>query len=170
MGIRLIILLLFDKRSYNGSVGDGYLFPRKFGKFSMYNCSGRYSKHSFTRGELVNEINKYNPAHGKELRAIIKEEVNVTEVSKKLLEIGNEISGWNHRKHVLVIMLNYLKYQSIFTDIKRAFRAKMKADFKAGISTEAINASIAKENFAFPVRLSLYLYLFHLRKQNSVKI
>ncbi|WP_158857299.1 glycosyltransferase family protein [Lunatibacter salilacus] len=156
--------ILFDKRSYNGSLGDGYLFPNKFRNFSKYNCSGRFSKRSFTRRDLVNEIKKYNSDHGKQLREIATEELNQSHVSKELVEIGKNLSGWSHRKHYLKIIMNYYRFQEYFSTVKRSFRAKMKEDFLSGISTKAIKAAIDKENFILPLRFSLYLYWLQLKK------
>lgn len=156
--------ILFDKRAYNGSMGDGYLYPSKFRNFSKHNCSGRYSKRSFTRRDLVNEIKKYNSDHGKELREIAIEELNQRHVSRELVEIGNDISGWKHQKHYLKIFMNYYRFQEYFLYVKRSFRAKMKQEFYSGVSTKAIKEGIAKENFILPLRLSLYLYWLQLKK------
>jgi hypothetical protein len=156
--------ILFDRRSYNGWMGDGYLFPSKFRSFVKYNCSGRYSKRSLSRADLIREIGKYNIAHGEELRDIAREELNIKKVTDDLVTLGVAKAGWSHRKHVVKIMLNYPAYRIFFNPVKQTFRSKMKSDFESGISTKAIKASIGKENFVLPLKISLYLHWLKLKK------
>jgi hypothetical protein len=156
--------ILFDQRAYNGSLGDGYLNPTDFRKFAKYNCSGRFSKRSYSRADLVKEIRKYNADHGKELRNIATRELNLRHVSLKLVDVGNSISGWKHRKHWMKILITYFRYEKQFVSIKRSFRDKMKRDFDSGISTSEIKTAITNENFILPLRLSLYLYWLQLKK------
>jgi hypothetical protein len=162
--------ILFDKRTYNGSFGDGYLFPHNFRKFATYNCSGRYSKRSFTRRELESEMFKYNPIHGMELSAIAKAELDLRKVTKELLRIGIRKSGWQHRAHNLRILANYGKYREIFDVVKREFRAKMKADHEAGVPIAAIKTKIQRERFIVPIRISLYVFLFQLSRHTHEKL
>lgn len=60
-------VIVFDKREYFESYGDGYL-PGILGLSLQNNCSGRYSKEIFSKNNLNRELRKYNPSDGLTLR------------------------------------------------------------------------------------------------------
>ena len=161
--------VLFDRRSYNGSVGDGYMYPWLFERFSTYNCSGRFSKRSFTQKELAKEIANYNPIHGKELRKIAVEKLNLIDVSEALLQKGTEVSGWNHVKHKITVLFSYSNLKKRFDAVKRGVRSKMHLAANEGASIQFIKSNIENERFVLPVRIGLYFFLLKLVLKRILK-
>ena len=79
-------VVVFDKRRYQEQMADGYLHPSDFDKFVMKNCSGRFLSKRMEVGDLIDEFKKYDPEHGKELRKIALQKLNISVQSKKILE------------------------------------------------------------------------------------
>lgn len=158
--------VLFDMRSYNGSLGDGYLYPERFNDFVKYNCSGRYSKKTFNKEGLKAEIHKYNPNHGKELRQIAFKELNLAQNADRILEVGFGISAWNHLKHRVKVSVDK-EVNRIFMEQKRFFRGKMKGAADNGESLMNLLRMIGKERFPWRISISLYAYWFKLFTKNA---
>jgi len=69
-------LIIYDKRHYSRSIGDGY-FLNDFFSFMRNNCSGRFSNTNMGVDELVQELKKYRPEHGVIARDIALNNFNV---------------------------------------------------------------------------------------------
>jgi len=57
-------VLVFDSRHYMDMMGDGMLTVDNIGTSKRCNCSGRSFRKRFDVQELINEMQKYNPAQG----------------------------------------------------------------------------------------------------------
>lgn len=82
-------VVIFDKRRYQEQLADGYLFPEKFYDFVKNNCSGRFSKLSMMPGTdsgLIPAFENYNSAHGRVLRELAIEELDIKKQAKKILD------------------------------------------------------------------------------------
>lgn len=77
--------VIYDQRDYNGNLGDGYLSPDQFERFSLFNCSGRYSRKVFSKEELKKEFLKYNHQDGRLLREIADAKLDVTKLADSFL-------------------------------------------------------------------------------------
>ncbi|WP_114752494.1 glycosyltransferase family protein [Pleomorphovibrio marinus] len=153
--------VLFDNRVYNGTLGDGYLHPHLFKKFVLNNCSGRYTKKSFTKQQLKQEINKYNAEDGKALRSIAERSLDLNKNTEKILAIGFSIGKWDHFKHRLSIFFQPNKTKPLFSEQKRLYRAKMKKKIDQGTSLKTLFFLIYNESF--PINLQFAFYLFWLK-------
>jgi glycosyltransferase involved in cell wall biosynthesis len=159
--------ILFDKRSYNGNLGDGYLKPDTFAAFVRYNCSGRYSKRKFSKSEMKREIGKYRKQDGLEPRKIAQERLNLKANTDALLQIGFGIQQIAHLRHRLGVFFRWVQYRKLFAFQKRQVRAQMQAKFTEGRSLFEIQEMIAKERFVLPLRVSLYAYWLKLWLKGS---
>lgn len=56
-------VVIYDKRWYSEGLGDGY-FIDNFVESLKNNCSGRALKKEFTKGNLIDELKKYQVSHG----------------------------------------------------------------------------------------------------------
>jgi hypothetical protein len=85
-------VLILDRRPYVAGppLGDGILTQDNFYDYMKNNCSGRYSKKAYNAQTLINEIQKYDKANGKELMAIANKELNIKTQVDKYLSIYHE--------------------------------------------------------------------------------
>lgn len=155
--------IIYDQRSYNGNLGDGYLNPDEFDRYVRYNCSGRYRKNSYTEETLIQEVRKYDPGDGEKLRKTALEKLNMDLNSKEILEFGLQIPNWSKTVHALKTVTAYNKYKPIFKQQKRFFRIKMQKAYQAGKSKKELLDLIHSEKFPFHIRLSLYLHILKMR-------
>lgn len=99
-------VVIFDKRRYQEQFGDGYLFPFAFEHYVQKNCSGRFLSKSMNVGDLVDEFKKYDSEHGKELRDIAVEQLNISVQANKILEYCRPlIDGYNYPGTVDVVYI-----------------------------------------------------------------
>lgn len=78
-------VIIFDNRHYFGNAGDGY-FLNSFEKSLENNCSGRAINLRFTKQQLIQEIQKYNPSHGPIAREIALKYFNLETAIDQYLE------------------------------------------------------------------------------------
>ncbi|EON78232.1 hypothetical protein ADIS_1429 [Lunatimonas lonarensis] len=161
--------ILFDKRSYNGNLGDGYLKPDNFSDFVRYNCSGRFARRRFSKSEMKNELGKYRKQDGVALRQIAFQRLNLQTNTNALLQIGFGIKKASHMRHRLQVLLNWAKYEKIFNVQKRAIRAQMNAKVDAGVSISDVRMMVTAERFVIPLRASLYAFWFKLWVKNIIQ-
>ena len=161
--------ILFDKRSYNGNLGDGYLKPDNFSDFVRYNCSGRFARRRFSKSEMKNELGKYRKQDGVALRQIAFQRLNLQTNTNALLQIGFGIKKASHMRHRLQVLLNWAKYKKIFNVQKRAIRAQMNAKVDAGVSISDVRMMVTAERFVIPLRASLYAFWFKLWVKNILQ-
>ncbi|GMO12799.1 MAG: hypothetical protein Ta2A_23020 [Treponemataceae bacterium] len=88
-------VISYDKRSYRdiGHEGDGYLTKDTIHQSMYRNCTGT---RAFTEEEFINELKKYNPSDGNDMRNIALEELNVEKT------VPEYIKYWNENKDVIV--------------------------------------------------------------------
>lgn len=154
--------ILFDKRSYNGNLGDGYLKPDNFSDFVRYNCSGRFARRRFSKSEMKKELGKYQKQDGVALRQIAFQRLNLQTNTNTLLQIGFGIKKASHMRHRLQVLLNWAKFKNIFNVQKRTIRAQMNAKIDAGASISEVRMMVTAERFVLPLRVSLYAFWFKL--------
>lgn len=96
--------IIYDQREYNGNLADGYLEPEQFNLFSLFNCSGRYSRKILDKQSLKNEFYKYNPEDGTRLRRIAENQLNITKLTDDFLTLLENIRVRNIlTKHLLSV-------------------------------------------------------------------
>ncbi|GHU16313.1 hypothetical protein FACS1894163_05450 [Spirochaetia bacterium] len=85
----------YDKRSYRdpGHEGDGYLTKANIHQSMYRNCTGT---HAFTEKEFINELEKYNPSDGNDMRDIALAELNVEKT------VPEYIKYWNENKDTII--------------------------------------------------------------------
>ncbi len=154
--------ILFDNRVYNGPYGEGYLHPSTFQEFVRFNCSGRYSKKTFSKEGLKNEILHYSAEDGIQLRKIAEESLDLYTNASKILKVGFGISKWQHRLHKISLILKWKKVAPVFKEKKQLFRAKMADQFTNGRPLGEIFTMINKERFPVHVKLSIYFFWLKL--------
>jgi glycosyltransferase involved in cell wall biosynthesis len=154
--------IIFDERSYNGNLGDGYLDPADFDNYVRYNCSGRYLRKSFSEKNLREEIKKYKPLDGARLRQITLKKLNMDENAKRILHLGLQIPYREKLIHQLKTVAIYYKYKSIFKEQKRLFKERIRGAYREGKTKKSLMDMVHGEKFPFHIRLSLYLFIFKL--------
>ena len=82
-------VIIYDNRKYShqGSIGDGFVTLENIGKYLQNNCSGRYSKRSFTKDEFIAELSKYDQSTGENLRQYALNNLNIRTQVEKYLNI-----------------------------------------------------------------------------------
>lgn len=79
-------VFVWDNRSYQGSLGDGYLTKESFSEFIKNNCSGRRYKKIYSPEQVANEINEnYNSKSSDIYRKLALNEFNITKQVQKYL-------------------------------------------------------------------------------------
>lgn len=116
--------LVFDCRGYNGNKGDGYLHPDLFDRFITTNCSGRYSDQSFTKDDLLKELEKYNAEDGERLREIAEEKLNVKDTAIQLVQIDQNIN-WRTQ-----LVNNTRNFKIEFKKFRKRIKRQIKDSFK----------------------------------------
>lgn len=79
--------IIFDDRSYNGNMGDGYLEPDEFDRYVINNCSGRYTQKQFDKASLMLEFMKYDARDGIALRRIAEQMLDMDQVGDQLISL-----------------------------------------------------------------------------------
>jgi hypothetical protein len=69
------------------AVGDGIITKETVGKYLQNNCSGRYTKKEFDAKLLAEEIMKYDPQYGHDLREYALENLNIGIQARKYLQL-----------------------------------------------------------------------------------
>ncbi|WP_143961473.1 glycosyltransferase family protein [Litoribacter populi] len=156
-------VILFDNRSYNGNKGDGYLKPSDFLNFAKYNCSGRYKNKPLNKALLAQEIEKYDPKDGLELRKIAEKHLAIDINASNILEFGFQIQEGNNYAGTLGRMVNYLQNKKHFNKLKKDLRHLYKERLIKGEKMETLESEISSQKFPFQVKLALQ---FFIRKQN----
>jgi glycosyltransferase involved in cell wall biosynthesis len=87
-------VISYDKRSYRdpGHEGDGYLTKDNIHQSMYRNCTGT---HAFTEKEFINELEKYNPSDGNDMRNIALSELNIEKT------VPEYINYWNENKDTI---------------------------------------------------------------------
>ena len=82
-------VVIFDHRPYMGmgGIGDGFVDTSNVENFLKYNCSGRYSKLRFDDVLLQQEMEKYDPVVGEDLREFALEHLNIEKQIMKYLKL-----------------------------------------------------------------------------------
>jgi hypothetical protein len=82
-------VVIFDQRNYTNmpAIGDGIITKDNVDGYLKNNCSGRYTKRVFDAQILAEEILKYNPQHGKDLREYALENLNIEKQVDKYLNL-----------------------------------------------------------------------------------
>jgi hypothetical protein len=82
-------VVIFDQRNYTNmpAIGDGIITKNNVDDYLKNNCSGRYTKRVFDAQILAEEILKYNPQHGKDLREYALENLNIEKQVDKYLNL-----------------------------------------------------------------------------------
>ncbi|MBT0811720.1 hypothetical protein KIH41_10575 [Litoribacter ruber] len=155
--------IIFDYRHYNGNRGDGYLMPEDFKKYVQFNCSGRYKNQPFDSESLSHEIEKYNPKHGEQLRALAVRYLSVKTNSRQILKIGKTLLGETEMGEVEKVFL-YLKHRKHFKRLKRDLRESLSQRLKAGETPDSLLRQAGELQLPLPLKLALKLYL---RKQKG---
>jgi hypothetical protein len=88
-------VISYDKRSYRdpGHEGDGYLTKDNIHQSMYRNCTGT---RAFTEKEFINELEKYNPSDGNDMRNIALAELNVERT------VPEYIKYWSENKDVII--------------------------------------------------------------------
>jgi glycosyltransferase involved in cell wall biosynthesis len=86
-------VVIFDQRNYTNmpAVGDGIITKDNVDDYLKNNCSGRYTKRVFDAQILAEEILKYNPQHGKDLREYALENLNIEKQVDKYLNLNKNL-------------------------------------------------------------------------------
>ncbi|MCX7549054.1 UDP-glycosyltransferase [Xanthomarina sp. F1114] len=82
-------VLVYDNRRYFDSCGDGYV-KDKLGFSLQNNCSGRYTRQSFTLDLFKKELQKYNANDGLYFRNFAEKELNVKHNIERYLNFWKE--------------------------------------------------------------------------------
>jgi hypothetical protein len=114
-------VISYDKRSYRdpGHEGDGYLTKDNIHQSMYRNCTGT---HAFTEEEFINELKKYNPSDGNDMRNIALAELNVEKT------VPEYISYWNENKDTIIsssTLLNSQKKIAYIREIERQIEDKI---------------------------------------------
>lgn len=82
-------VIIFDQRNYTNmpAIGDGIITKDNVDDYLKNNCSGRYTKRVFDSQILAEELLKYNPQHGKDLREYALENLNIEKQVDKYLRL-----------------------------------------------------------------------------------
>jgi glycosyltransferase involved in cell wall biosynthesis len=82
-------VISYDKRSYRDPCheGDGYLTKDTICQSMYRNCCGN---RAFTEKEFINELEKYNPSDGNDMRNIALEELNVEKTVPEYIKYWSE--------------------------------------------------------------------------------
>jgi hypothetical protein len=82
-------VISYDKRPYRdpGHEGDGYLTKDNMHKSMYRNCCGT---RAFTEKEFINELEKYNPTDGNDMRDIALAELNVEKTVPEYIKYWDE--------------------------------------------------------------------------------
>jgi len=80
-------LVIFDKRNYMESVGDGFVTGDNVTDYIKNNCSGRFSNIKYDYHLLADEVSKYDVKYGDQLKNFSLNELNIDNQSEKYLNI-----------------------------------------------------------------------------------
>jgi hypothetical protein len=82
-------VIIFDQRNYTNmpAIGDGIITKDNVDDYLKNNCSGRYTKRVFDSQILAEELLKYNPQHGEDLREYALENLNIEKQVDKYLRL-----------------------------------------------------------------------------------
>lgn len=128
-------LVIFDKRSYFESYGDGYV-RESLGLSLLYNCSGRYSKNTYDKELLQREILKYNCNDSQFFRNFAEKELDIRRAVDQYIMYFEELQNNNKaQKNRLIhlILINYIgkkmskliyKFRFFFKSVKIKFMKK----------------------------------------------
>lgn len=83
-------VVVFDDRTYFESMGDGYI-REIVGLSIQNNCSGRYSKTTYTPVQLAAEMLKYKPEDGDYFRNFALKELNIDTMLERYLAYWKSI-------------------------------------------------------------------------------
>jgi len=96
-------VIIWDKRDYFESYGDGYI-KNKLGFSIQNNCSGRYSKKTYTTKELEQEFNKYNFKDGEYFRSFAENNLNIKSTVNQYFDYLDAIKKTKN-KHAAIKIL-----------------------------------------------------------------
>lgn len=82
-------VIIYDQRTYanNDNLGDGFVTNINVNDYLKNNCSGRYSKNTYTYETLKQEILKYDPSEGKRLREFVINNMNIRQQVTKYIKL-----------------------------------------------------------------------------------
>ena len=78
-------VIIFDKRPYFNSVGDGYVV-NIVGLSLQNNCSGRYFLNKYNEDLFIDELKKYNCKDGEYLRKFVLKNLNIKDKVNEYLK------------------------------------------------------------------------------------
>jgi hypothetical protein len=89
-------VISYDKRSHRdpGHEGDGYLTKDNIHQSMYRNCCGT---RAFTKKEFINELKKYNPSDGNDMRNIALAELNIEKT------VSEYIKYWSENKDAITL-------------------------------------------------------------------
>lgn len=111
-------IIVYDKRSYFSSCGDGYL-KENLGFSLKNNCSGRYSLKEMNLNDIIQQLLKYNSSDGNYLRTIAEKELNIKINLDKYFDYVNLLQSnrMKRRKE------KYLKFSDFLISKRKHFRS-----------------------------------------------
>lgn len=82
-------VVIFDKRGYTKmpAIGDGIITVDNVETFLANNCSGRATQQEFDEHKLAEELHKYDPEHGHQLREYALQNLNIVHQAQKYLDL-----------------------------------------------------------------------------------
>ena len=95
---------------YDQYGADGFVDLSTFGKFRQNNFSGRYLRIDYNVELLIQEMKKYNPSLGYELRQKVCNEHSVYIIANQLLNIYNSTIQKHTRKRVFDFKINEIEW------------------------------------------------------------
>jgi len=82
-------VIILDKRPYivGPAIGDGIINKDNINNYIKNNCSGRYSRRTFTENDLIKEILKYEPEYGEHNREYAVNNLNIIKKVDEYLKL-----------------------------------------------------------------------------------
>ncbi|GEQ86813.1 hypothetical protein ULMS_23210 [Patiriisocius marinistellae] len=115
-------VIVFDDRTYFESMGDGYI-RNILGLSIQNNCSGRYSKTTYTPALLASEMLKYKQEDGVYFKNFALKELNIDIMVDRYIEYWKSIERAmvERKKNYWIILLKKHTTPKLRANIKRLF-------------------------------------------------
>ncbi|MDA0316232.1 MAG: UDP-glycosyltransferase [Bacteroidetes bacterium] len=110
-------VVIYDERDYNSSKADGYMTTDLISKCVANNCSGRYFNYKFSKTDLIESFQSYNPADGDSMRNYALTYFNIDKTIEQYLEYAKTLKKRNSKWRLTIVYL-YQSYR-IYRQRKR---------------------------------------------------
>lgn len=103
-------VVIYDERDYNSSKADGYMTTDLISKCVKNNCSGRYFNYKFSKSDLIQSFQSYNPEDGVSMRNYALTHFNIEKTIEQYLEYAKTLKKRNSKWRLLIAYL-YQNYR-----------------------------------------------------------